>query len=113
VAALTEVGALVVSAASAGEGLLVLQRVLPHVLVSDIGMPDEDGYAFLRRLRALPSERGGRTPAIALTAYTRGPDRDRALAAGFNTHMGKPVQTGALIAAIAALAAHAANNREQ
>ena len=113
VIALAAVGALVVSAASVAEGLLVLQRVLPHVLVSDIGMPDEDGYSFLRQVRALPSEHGGRTPAIALTAYTRGPDRDRALAAGFNTHMGKPVQTDALIAAIAALAAHAANNREQ
>ena len=76
-AVLAEAGALVETARSAAEGLEVLQRFQPNVLVSDIGMPDEDGYAFLRRVRSLP--RGGAIPAIALTAYAREEDRVRAL----------------------------------
>ncbi len=102
-AVLAEAGALVETARSAAEGLEVLQRFQPNVLVSDIGMPDEDGYAFLRRVRSLP--RGGAIPAIALTAYAREEDRVRALSIGYTTHLGKPVDPDALRRAVANLAA--------
>jgi CheY-like chemotaxis protein len=67
-------------------------------------MPDEDGHAFMRRIRALDPALGGSTPAIALTAYTRGEDRAKALAVGFTTHIGKPVNSDALLGAISNLA---------
>jgi PAS domain S-box-containing protein len=89
---------------SAAEGLRVLQDWRPHVLVSDIEMPDEDGYAFLRRVRALEVARGGRTPALALTAYGRVEDRLRALVAGFNMHVPKPVEPAELATVVASLA---------
>jgi PAS domain S-box-containing protein len=89
---------------SAAEGLQVLQDWRPHVLVSDIEMPDEDGYAFLRRVRALEVARGGRTPALALTAYGRVEDRLRALVAGFNMHVPKPVEPAELATVVASLA---------
>jgi CheY-like chemotaxis protein len=73
------------------------------VLVSDIGLPLEDGYSLLRRVRALSPEQGGRTPAIALTAYASGDDRARALAAGFEAHVTKPVEPQELAAAVASI----------
>ena len=76
---------------------------MPDVLISDIGMPDEDGYEFIRKLRRLPPEKGGQTPAIALTGYASRKDRERALAAGYHQHMAKPVEQVDMIAAIAAL----------
>ena len=76
---------------------------VPDVLISDIGMPDEDGYEFIRKLRALPPEKGGQTPAIALTCYASRKDRERALAAGYHQHMAKPIEQAEMIAAIAAL----------
>jgi PAS domain S-box-containing protein len=103
--ALCEAGALVESAASAAEGFAALQRFRPQVLVSDIGMPEEDGYSLVQRVRALQSAAGGDIPALALTAYSRGPDQDRALWAGFNMHLSKPVVPDELIAAITALVA--------
>ena len=63
----------------------------PDVLVADIGMPEEDGYSFLRRVRTLSAAEGGAIPAAALTAYAQPEDRDRALAAGFQEHLPKPV----------------------
>jgi CheY-like chemotaxis protein len=72
----------------------------PDVIVSDIGMPDEDGYSLLPQLRALRPEFGGSAPVIALTAYVTPEDRARALRSGFDAHIGKPFQTEALIAAI-------------
>jgi signal transduction histidine kinase len=75
----------------------------PDVIVSDIAMPDEDGYAFIRRVRSMPREGGGRTPAIALTALARPKDRVRALAAGFQTHLPKPVDPSELVLAVANL----------
>ena len=75
------------------------------VLVSDIGMPAEDGYSLIRRVRALPAAAGGTIPAIALTAYARTEDRVRAVAAGFQTHLAKPVEAAELIATVAAAAA--------
>jgi len=77
---------------------------LPHVLVSDIGMPQEDGFALLARLRERGPERGGAIPALALTAYARGEDRQRALAAGFAAHLAKPVEPQDLVEAVARLA---------
>ena len=97
-------GAIVETAASAKEGLAALRRFHPDVLVSDIGMPVEDGYAFMRRVRALPPSEGRRVAAIALTAYTRDEDRAAARAAGYDTHVGKPVNPHELTATIARLA---------
>ena len=66
-------------------------------------MPDEDGYELIRKIRALPAEQGGLTPAIALTGYATRKDRDRALAAGYHRHMAKPIEQAELVAAIAKL----------
>ncbi len=76
----------------------------PHVLLSDIGMPDGDGYELIRRVRELPEERGGRTPAAALTAYAGPADRARALAEGYHLHVAKPVEPAELAAVVAGLA---------
>ncbi len=97
-------GAAVLAAASADEARNLLQRERPHVIVSDIGMPGEDGYAFIRTVRTLAAEMGGETPAIAVTAYARGEDRLRALAAGYQEHVAKPVVPADLIAVVADVA---------
>ncbi len=73
------------------------------LVVSDLGMPHEDGYALIARLRAWPAERGGRTPAIALTAYARPEDRVRCLTSGFQNHLAKPVDPPELLATVAAV----------
>lgn len=96
-------GATVDTAGSAAEALTMLRRQPPDVLVSDLGMPDEDGFELMRQVRALDSERGGGIPAIALSAYTRGEDKTRAAAAGFDFHVSKPVSADDLVAAIARL----------
>jgi PAS domain S-box-containing protein len=101
---LSEVGGTIETAASASEGFEALQRFRPHVLVSDIGMPDVDGYAFMRRIRELDPLLGGGVPAIALTAYTRAEEKMKAISAGFTTHIGKPVNPDDLLAAVANLA---------
>ncbi len=93
----------VVTAASANEGLEKLQEFHPQVIVSDIGMPGEDGYSFIRRVRELPPERGGQTPAMALTAFARMEDRARALLAGFQLHMTKPIEPAELVMVLASL----------
>ncbi len=103
-AMLERCGAEVRSAASAGEALEAIEEQRPGVLVFDIGMPGEDGYWLIRRVRALPAERGGGTPAVALTAYARTEDRVRALTAGYQVHLAKPVEPAELIAAVASLA---------
>ncbi|MEH2371629.1 hybrid sensor histidine kinase/response regulator [Nostoc sp.] len=100
---LREYGTQVIAAASACEALLALQQFHPHVLVSDISMPQEDGYTLIRKVRALPTEQGGRIPAVALTAYARAEDRTQALLAGFQLHVPKPVNPGELAAVIANL----------
>jgi PAS domain S-box-containing protein len=96
-------GADVHGVASAREALDELAKVLPDVIVSDIGLPDEDGYSLIRRIRSLPSERGGRTPAVALTAYAREEDAHRAFAAGYQIHVAKPVEPAELATVIANL----------
>jgi PAS domain S-box-containing protein len=97
-------GAVVKTAASAGEALVYVENWKPDVLVADIGMPGEDGYGLIRKVRALSSERGGRTPALALTAYTRSEDRTRALSAGYQIHLAKPITGPELATAVASLA---------
>jgi len=97
-------GAEVRTAASAAQGLEIVAAWQPHVLLSDIGMPGEDGYAFLERVRALPAERGGRVPAIALTAYARVEDRVRVLSSGFEMHLTKPVDPAELLAVVVTVA---------
>ena len=97
-------GAVVRAAASAGEALEHLENWKPDVLVADIGMPDEDGYGLIRKVRALSADRGGRTPAVALTAYTRLEDRQRALSAGYHIHLAKPITGPELAAAVANVA---------
>lgn len=99
--------ACVTTAGSADEAMELLKSTRPQVLVSDIGMPGEDGYALIRRVRALPSEQGGDTPAIALTAYARAEDRMKAVMAGFQQHVVKPVEPAELITLVGILAAPA------
>jgi PAS domain S-box-containing protein len=105
---LVDCDATVFVAASANEALPMLAEHLPHVLVSDIGMPEVDGYELLRRVRLLERERGGRIPAIALTAFARSEDRTRALRAGFLLHIAKPVDPSELVATIASVLGHTA-----
>ena len=97
-------GADVVVAASGEEALIRIEAHQPHVLVSDIGMPGMDGFELLRRVRTLDPAAGGRTPAIALTAFSRSEDRTRALRAGFVVHVTKPVDPSELVATVASVA---------
>ena len=90
-------------AASSEEALALLRENRPDMIISDIGMPQEDGYAFIRRVRALSDEEGGNIPAAALTAFARAEDRTRALRAGFQTHVAKPVEPTELTAVVASL----------
>jgi PAS domain S-box-containing protein len=103
-AVLEQGGAEVTLARSASEGLAMIRLQRPDVVVSDIGMPEEDGYSFIRKLRALSREDGGRTPAVALTAYARPEDRREALVAGFQSHATKPIEPQELVMVIANLA---------
>ena len=96
-------GAEVVTAGSAREALEVIEGGRPDLLISDIGMPGEDGYELIRKVRALPAGRGGKIPAIALTAYARTEDRLRALRAGYQSHIAKPVELAELLAVMASL----------
>jgi PAS domain S-box-containing protein len=89
---------------SVTEALSAIRRVQPAVLISDIEMPDADGYMLIQEVRALNLESGGRTPAIALTAYARAEDRSRCLAAGFQLHLSKPIEANELVTAIISLA---------
>ncbi|MCC5599201.1 hybrid sensor histidine kinase/response regulator [Nostoc favosum] len=100
---LGQYGAQVMAAPCASDALLALQEFRPHILVSDIGMPQEDGYTLIRQVRALPTDQGGRIPAVALTAYARAEDRTQALLAGFQLHVPKPVNPAELAAVVANL----------
>jgi len=104
-AVLAESRAAVTTVASAGEAFEALERMTPDVLMSDIGMPGEDGYALIRKVRTFASERGGQVPALALTGFASTEDRAQALAAGYQVHMSKPVDPAALVAAVAELVA--------
>jgi len=91
-------------AASAAEALAAVRTEPPDLLLSDIGMPGEDGLSLIAQVRALPPESGGRIPAVALTAYARMEDRARALHAGFDNHVAKPVEPIELLAVISSFA---------
>jgi PAS domain S-box-containing protein len=103
---LDESGAEVMTAESADEALKALERFKPDVLVSDIAMPGKDGYDLIREVRSREPERGGKIPAVAITAYARAEDRMRALASGFQIHVAKPVDPNELIAVVASLTGH-------
>jgi PAS domain S-box-containing protein len=96
--------ATVITATNVADGLRVLQGERPDVLVSDIGMPEQDGYHFIREVRRLPSAAGGRIPAVALTAFARSEDRTRALLAGYQIHLAKPIEPRELLVTVASLA---------
>ena len=100
---LEQAGASVTAVTSVKEAFQVLETRPPHALVSDIGLPDEDGYALIRRLRRREAKYGGFLPAVALTGYVRDEDRARVLAAGYQAHVPKPVEAAVLTAAVAAL----------
>jgi CheY-like chemotaxis protein len=104
---LSRCGAQVKAAASSSKALEVLGLWRPHVLLSDIGMPDGDGYALIERVRALPAESGGAVPAAALTAYAGAEDRARVLSSGYQAHVAKPVEPASLSALVAELAGRA------
>ncbi|MET0650038.1 MAG: response regulator [Pyrinomonadaceae bacterium] len=101
---LTASGAEVKTSAGAGEALATLKGWEPDVLVSDIGMPEVDGYEFISEVRRREADTGKRLPAVALTAYAGDEDRRRAVSAGFQTHLAKPLDLGKLVSVIAALA---------
>ena len=103
-AMLERCGAEVYAAGSASEGLDSIEQWRPDVLIADIGMPVEDGYGLIRKVRALPKERGGQTPALALTAYARTEDRVRAISEGYQLHLAKPVDRVELATVVASLA---------
>ena len=103
-AILSGAGATVRTSVSVGDALAMLQDWRPDVLISDIEMPGEDGYSLIRKVRALRIEAGGKTPAIAMTAYGRPQDRVRSLAAGYSMHVPKPVDPAELVTIVASLA---------
>jgi CheY-like chemotaxis protein len=104
-AMLNTYGAQLAAVASADEAVAHIQREPPNVLLSDIGLPHEDGYSLIRRVRQLPG--GERLPALALTAYAGMADHRRCIEAGFDAHVSKPVEPGELAGAIVALVAKA------
>lgn len=101
---LEQCGAEVVATTSASEALDAVSHIKADVLVSDIGMPEEDGYSLIRKVRALKAEQGGQIPAVALTAYARAEDRTKAIAEGFQIHIPKPVEPAELATVVASLA---------
>jgi CheY-like chemotaxis protein len=104
---LKECGSEVIMCRSVAEALAALQQHNPDILISDLGMPDEDGYSLISKIRALPAERGGQIPAAALTAYARAEDRMRVLRSGFQFHLPKPVDSAELVTVVASLAGRA------
>ena len=102
-AVLEKCGSKVATVTSAAEALEFIKETLPDVLISDIGMPIEDGYSLIAKVRALPAEQGGQIPAAALTAYAAPTDGQRIIRSGFQIHLAKPIETTSLLSAIASL----------
>jgi len=100
---LGEAGAEIATASGTREALELIEQWKPDILISDIGMPGESGYDLIRMVRALPADRGGRTPAIALTAYARTQDRLKILSAGFQMHVPKPIEPIELATVVASI----------
>jgi PAS domain S-box-containing protein len=98
-------GVVVTAVSSVEEGLAALDREVPDILLSDIAMPDRDGFDLIRRVRERPADRGGHVPAVAITAYARPEDTERSLASGYQMHVTKPVDMDELIATVASLTA--------
>ncbi|HEY7546560.1 MAG TPA: response regulator, partial [Blastocatellia bacterium] len=107
---LEQYGADVITASSAAQAFEALLGLKPDLLVCDIGMPEEDGYSLIRKVRALKPEQGGNTPAIALTGYVRIEERMRALEAGYQMFVPKPVEADELASIMASLAGPASKN---
>lgn len=103
---LSEAGARVHAVATVREALAVFDEGPPDALVTDIGLPDEDGYALIQSIRQRDVVHGGSVPAVALTGYTRPEDRARSLAAGFQAHLSKPVEPEELIATVGVITQH-------
>jgi CheY-like chemotaxis protein len=97
-------GAHVRPAASVAEAMTALETVLPDVLVSDLGMPGEDGYELIRRVRLLPEDAGGRLPSLAVSAYATAEHREKVIRTGFQKHLEKPVAPIELVTEVARLA---------
>lgn len=97
---LAETGAKVIRAASASEALALLTLTQPSLIISDIGMPDTDGYSLIQKIRAMPSKMVSEIPAIALTAYDADEDRDKAFAFGFQEFITKPIDPEALLSKV-------------
>jgi PAS domain S-box-containing protein len=110
-ALLAEYGADVLTVASASEVLVNLEAFQPNVLVSDIAMPEIDGYTLIQKVRALPPTQGGQIPAIALTAYAREDDYQRAISSGFQRHITKPLEPERLVQAVVTLTRNQLNAR--
>ena len=89
---------------SAGEALEIIEKFQPHVLISDIGLPNENGYELIAKIRRLSPAQGGLTPAIALTGYVSPQDRDRAFQVGYQKHLSKPVDIDELLELVKELA---------
>ena len=102
---LQQSGAQVTDVASVAEAMEFIERSTCHLMVSDIGMPEEDGYQLIRKVRDFEQQQGRKIPAIALTAYTRAEERIKALTAGFQLHVSKPVEPTKLLTAVAQLVA--------
>jgi CheY-like chemotaxis protein len=103
----------VVVAGDGLEAINLLRQQRPDVIVSDIGMPDLDGYEMIRLVRSLSPDDGGTTPAIALTAFARSEDRRRAMLAGFQVHIAKPVEPPELVATVASLSGRTGGRGDQ
>jgi len=93
-----------ITASSVAEAIRLVREKRPDIVISDIGMPEEDGYALIKKLRRLGAAEGGQTPAVALTAYARTEERTKALVSGFSMHVPKPVEPSELLAVLASLA---------
>jgi CheY-like chemotaxis protein len=100
-ALLRDAGAKVVAVASVEAALEAIGSAPPDVLISDVGMADQDGYDLIRAVRCRPSSAGGLIPAVALSAFARESDRQDALDAGYDRHVAKPVEISVLLAAVA------------
>ena len=103
-AILTQAGSLVTSAGSVQDGFDLYYVTHPHIVISDLGLPGEDGFELIRKIRALEISNGRPTPAVALTAYATDADRSRCLAAGFQLHLVKPIEPARLVSALAEIA---------
>jgi CheY-like chemotaxis protein len=106
-------GAETAAATTAAEGLAMLETFRPEVILSDIGLPDEDGYSFMRQVRALPADQGGETLAVAASAHVYTSDRERAFNAGFHAFLAKPINARALVESVKSLVKRARAHLER